>query len=83
MVPWLGALLAVVMVLLVAVAILVALVGAIVAIPFLLARAVHRRRRSGRALPAHTAQATVSRASLLTDAGRRAAAPEAPAALVR
>jgi hypothetical protein len=83
MVPWVGAVLAVVMVLIVAVAILVALVGAIAATPFLLARAVRRRRRSGRALPAYTAQATVSRASLLTAAGRRAAAPHAPGALVR
>jgi hypothetical protein len=83
MVPVAGAMLAVVVILLVAVAILVALVGAIVATPFLLARAVRRHRRSGRALPANTAQATVSRASLLTAAGRQAAAPHAPGALVR
>ena len=83
MTPWVGAMLALVVVLLVAVALLVALVGAIVATPFLLARAVRRRRRSGRALPAYTAQATVRRASLLTAAGRQAAAPEAPGTLVR
>jgi hypothetical protein len=81
-IPWVGAFLVVVAVLIVAVAMLVALVGAIVATPFLLARAVHRRRRSGRALPAYTAQATVSRASVLTAARRQAAAPQAPGALV-
>ena len=81
--PFLGAMLAVVVVLIVAVAILVAVVGAIVAVPFLLARAVHRHRRSGRALPADTAQATVGRASQPTATGRRAATPEASAALVR
>jgi hypothetical protein len=82
-VPWVGAALGVLVVLIVAVAFLVALIRAIVAIPFLLARAVHRRRRSGRAVHAHTAQARVSRAPLLTAAGRQPAAPEARAALVR
>jgi len=83
MVPWVGAMVAVVAVLAVAVAILAALVGAIVALPFLLVRAMHRHWRSGRALPAHTAQATVNTASLLTSAGRPVAAPHAPAALAR
>jgi hypothetical protein len=83
MIPWVGAMLAVVVVVLVAVAILVAVVGAIVAMPLLLARAVRRHRRSGRALPAYTAPAAVSRASLLSAAGRQAAAPQAPAALLR
>ena len=82
MVPWVGGVLAVLMVLIVAVAILLALVGAmvgaIVATPFLLARAVRRHRRSGRALPAYTAQATVSRASLLTGAGEQSTVREAP-----
>jgi hypothetical protein len=82
-IPWVGAMLAVVAVLIVAVAMLVALVGAIVALPFLLARSVHRHWRSGRALPAHTAQATVNKASLLTSAGRPAAAPQSSAALLR
>jgi hypothetical protein len=64
-VPYLGAMLGLVVVLLVAVAILIALVGAIVATPFLLARAVLRHRRSGRARPTYPAQeATVSTASL-------------------
>jgi hypothetical protein len=83
MVPFVGAMLVVVVVLLVAVAILVALVGAIVAMPFLVARAVRRRRRSGRALPAYTAQAKVRKASLLTAAGEQTVVPEAPAAPVR
>jgi hypothetical protein len=82
-IPWVGATLAVLVVLLVAVAILGALVGAIIALPFLLARAVLRRRRSGRAQPAHTAQPTASRASPLTSTGRQASAPKASAALVR
>jgi hypothetical protein len=82
-VPFVGAMFAVVFVVLFAVAILVALAGAIVAIPLLLARVVRRRRRSGRALPAYTAEATVSRASLPTAARRQAAAPQAPAALLR
>jgi hypothetical protein len=56
--PWAGAVLAVVVLLLVAVAILAALVATIVATPFLLARAVLRRRGSGRTRPAHAAQAT-------------------------
>ena len=77
MIPWFGAMLAVVVVLLVALAILVALVGAIVATPFLLVRAANRRRRSGRALPANNWQPSVSRPSLLTAAGRQAAAPTA------
>jgi hypothetical protein len=81
-IPWVGAMLAVVIALIVVVAILAALVGAIVAMPFLLARAVYRHWRSGRALPAHAAQA-VNKASLLTSAGRHAAPPPAPAALVR
>ena len=83
MVPWVGALLAVVVVLIAAVAILVALVGAIVTVPFLVVRAVRRHRRSGDAMPAHTAEATVGRASLLTAAGRQVAAPKAPAVLAR
>jgi hypothetical protein len=81
MVPWFGALLAVLMVLTVAAAILVALVGAILAPPFLLARAVHRHWRSGGAQPVDTAQATASRAPLLTGRGPQTAAPEARAAL--
>jgi hypothetical protein len=83
MVPWFGALLAVVVVLTVAVAILAGFVGAIVATPFLLVRAAHRHWRSGRKKPAHPAQPTVNKASLLTSARRPAAGPEAPAALVR
>jgi hypothetical protein len=84
MVPVFGAMLGLVMVVIVAAAILAAVVGAIVAPPFLLARAVHRhlRRRSGRALPAPTAQPSVSRASVLT-AARQAAAPQARGALAR
>jgi hypothetical protein len=82
-IPWVGAVLAVVVVLVVAVAILAALVGAIVAIPYLLARAVRSHWRSGRALPAYTAQAKVRTASLLTEAGERAALRQAPAAPLR
>jgi hypothetical protein len=65
------------------VAILFALVGAILALPFLLAQAVRRHRRGGRARPAHTAQATTSRASRLSAAGRQVVVPEAPPALSR
>src|SRR5919201_2018790 len=54
---------------------LVALVGAIVASPFLLARSVHRHSRSGRAKSAHIAQARVNEASALRSAGRQAAVP--------
>jgi hypothetical protein len=79
--PLVGVVFAGLVVLLFAAAILVALVGAIVAMPFLVVRAVRRHRRSGRALPANPAQATVSRASSLTAAGRQTAPPHAPAAL--
>jgi hypothetical protein len=78
-IPWVGAVLALLVVLAVAVAILAALVGGIVALPFLLVRAVHRHWLRSREVPAHTPQATVSRPSLLT-AGRQAAAPGAQGA---
>jgi hypothetical protein len=81
--PWVGGTLAVVVVLILAVAILVALVGAIAATPFLLARAVLRRRRSDRGLPAYTAQAKVRRAPLPTAAGEQPAVLGTRAAPVR
>ena len=59
MVPFVGAALAVVVVLTLAVAIPLALVGAIVAVPFLLVRAVHRHPRSGRARPTYIANPKV------------------------
>jgi hypothetical protein len=79
--PLVGVVFAGLVVLVFAVAILGALVGTIVALPFLLVRAVRRHGRSGRALPAHTGQPTASRASRLPAAARQAAAPKAPAAL--
>jgi hypothetical protein len=57
MVPVFGPMLALAVVGIVGVAIVLALVGAIVAMPFLVARAVRRHRRSGRARPAYVAQA--------------------------
>jgi hypothetical protein len=79
MVPFVGAMLAVVLIVAVA---LVALAGAIVATPFLLFRAV-RRHESGRALPADTAQSNVKKVSLLTAVRERAATPKPTAAPVR
>jgi len=55
MVPVFGPMLALAVVGIVGVAIVLALVGAIVAMPFLLVRAVRRRLQSGRALPANIA----------------------------
>jgi hypothetical protein len=78
--PLVGVVFAGLVVLLFAAAILGALVGAIVALPFLLVRAVRRHGRSGRALPAQTGQSTASKASRLPAAARQAAAPKAPAA---
>ena len=78
-VPVLGPMLALAVVVIVALAMLFALVGALVAMPFLVVRAVHRGRRSGRARPAYIAQARVRKASRLTAAGKHAAVPEAPA----
>jgi hypothetical protein len=83
MVPVAGAMLGLVIVLLVAVAILVALVGAIVAPPFLLFRALRRRSRSSRKLPAYTARAKARKASPLTAAAQHAAVRQAPAGPVR
>jgi hypothetical protein len=81
--PLVGVVFAGLVVLLFAAAILVALVGAIVALPFLLVRAVRRHRRSGRPLPANPAQTTVSGTSPLPVARRQAAALKAPAALAQ
>ena len=74
-IPVVGAMVGLAVVLLVAAAILVALVGAIVALPFLLVRAVHRRWRSGQARPAYLAQTKVRTEPLLTVAGEQAAVP--------
>ena len=76
--PFVGAVLAVLALLIFAVAILVALVAAIVATPFLVAHAVHRHWRSGRVLPANVAQAKVRKASPLTGAGEQSTVREAP-----
>jgi hypothetical protein len=56
-IPVVGAMLALAVVVIAVVAILAAVVGAIVAMPVLVARAVRRHRRSGRARPAYVAQA--------------------------
>jgi hypothetical protein len=79
--PLVGVVFAGLVVLLFAAAILVVLVGAIVAMPFLLVRAIRRHQRSGRTLPANPAQATVRGTSRLPAARPQAAALKAPAAL--
>jgi O-antigen/teichoic acid export membrane protein len=75
MIPVVGAMVGLAVVLLVAAATLVAIVGAIVALPFLLVRAVHRRWRSGQARPAYIAQTKVRKEPLLTVVGEQAAVP--------